>query len=151
MKTKLPFSIFFSLAITAALLPLYFGISIGRIFVYELLTLSLLYLIFSRFACRMMLTEDALHVKYLFPWNKDIKIQVASIQKVEIKKGFYDLFSDDTIAGLFVFPRFCYDQLILEIYADGKVDTAIISVNTRFSQFDRIVKLIKKRLKGIEK
>ena len=149
MKTRLPLSVYLSLAITAALLPTYFGIPLVRIIVYETLTFGLLYIIFGRFACRLTLTDDTLYVKYLFPWNKDIRVRVIDVRDVEVKKGFYDLFSENTIAGLFVFPRFCYDQLILNIYDDGKLKTTIININTRFSQFDQIVKLLKKRLERI--
>ena len=67
---------------------------------------------------------------------------MADIVAIEYEKGFYDLFNDKTIPGLYVFPKYCYDKLIVTT----KSESIDIYINTRMFMFEKLVKYLRARI-----
>lgn len=88
-----------------------------------------------------------LYVKYVYPWEKNIEINLANVVDIDFEKGFYDLFSDKTRGGLFVFPKYCADRLILKVRDNKEIDTIYVQVNTRIFEFNKVVKYLQLGLK----
>ena len=112
--------------------------------VYSLIISILFYFFFARYSGKVILYSNSFKIKYFIPWTKNVDIELNSIQHIKGNKGFYDYFSENTIAGLFVFPIYCYD--IIEII-DVKGNTKNIKINTRIFSFDSIVSKIAQNIK----
>jgi hypothetical protein len=121
------------------------GGSIGKVLFYSLLMFLFFYMLLLRFACRLKIKEDVLEVVYAFPWDKKIVIDLAKVESIDYAKGFYDPFSNQSLGGLFVFPKYCYDQLILEVKGEEVLLT--LNINTRIFQFDKCFKTLKTLIK----
>lgn len=116
------------------------GGSIGKVIFYSLLMFLFFYVLLLRFACKVKIKENVLEVIYAFPWDKKIVIDLAKVESIDYAKGFYDPFANQSLGGLFVFPKYCYDQLILEV--KGEENLLTLNVNTRIFRFDKGFKIL---------
>lgn len=114
--------------------------SIGKVLFNSVLIFLFFYLLMLRFACKLKVNGKVLEIVYFFPWYRNIKVDLATVESVDYAKGFYDPFSSQSLGGLFVFPKYCYDQFIFKIKGEDELLT--LNVNTRVFQFDKAFKII---------
>lgn len=105
-------------------------------------TFFFLYIFLSRYAAKVEIREEEILVKYFFFWDKDVSVPRGEIRSIDYEKGFFDLFNDKTISGLYVFPMYCYDKLIIRTQNEN----IEICVNTRMFMFDRLVVLLQRQI-----
>lgn len=139
-KTRYPmilYFIFICLIIQAVMI---FDFPALKIAFYLFLTFFFLYMLLARYACRVKVYDHEIIAEYFFFWEKDLVIPLSDISGVDFNKGFYDLFSDKTTGGVHVFPKYCYDTLLLKNQSG-----AIISVemNTRIWTFNKVVSTVR--------
>ncbi len=121
---------------------IYYGETILKTLFYAALNFLLVYAFLLRHACKIEIDALTFKVKYAFPWDRDITLNLSNMESLDYKKGFYDLFSSKSLGGIFVFPKYCYDQLIFEMKKTD--DIVYIEINTRMFAFDKTVLLLKK-------
>src|SRR5688572_4408552 len=138
MKTKIPLNFYFVIIATIAVLCLLIFEPILQILFYTIFTFLFLYILLGRSGCIAEVSGSLLIVNYLYPWEKDITVDLSQIIDVDYEKGFYDLISDKTRGGLYVFPKYCADRLIFTIKNGKDIDTILVPVNTRIFQFNKI-------------
>jgi hypothetical protein len=85
----------------------------------------------------LIIDSQFINVKYFSPWKKNISIRIADISKIDYQKGFYDFFSEKAIGGIFTFPQYCYDRLIIHSKSGNIL---IVNINTRLFQFKKVLK-----------
>jgi len=108
--------------------------------VYTLPICAIYYVHFCRYCCIVIITEKNLVIKYIAPWNRVINIKIENIKSVDYEKGFYDILSSKTRGGIFVFPQYCYDRLIVH-QDDSEKPIIYLNINTIIYGFDKILKL----------
>lgn len=140
-KTKYPISVYFLLFTLTVQAVLLREFSIFKVCFYLLLTFCFLYVLFSRYACRIKVYDDSIKIKYFFFWDKDISIPLQGVHRVDYMKGFYDLTSDKSFAGLYSFPKYCYDKIVFQ-YERNEIE---VLINTRIFMFDRAYSLIESK------
>lgn len=116
-----------------------FDFPILKIAFYLLLTFFFLYVFLARYACRVKVYDNEIMVKYFFFWDNDLIISLSDVSEVDFNKGFYDLYSDKTSGGLYVFPKYCYDTLFLK-NKNGVIVS--VKINTRMLTFNKIVSTV---------
>lgn len=109
------------------------------------LTFLFLYILFSRYACKVELFEDRVTFKYFFFWDKNISIPFEKVNTVDYEKSFYDFIDDKTIGGLYSFPKYCYDKIVFKTQAE-EVE---VLVNTRIFTFNKLFSLIENRISAV--
>jgi hypothetical protein len=109
--------------------------------VYSIPFYVIFYMHFCRYCCVVLITEYDFIVHYIAPWKKDIEVKTGNITRIDYEKGYYDFFARKTIttSGLYSFPIYCYDRLI--IYQNKTENPIYLNVNTRAFDFDKILKL----------
>lgn len=150
LKTQIPLNYYFIFSATAGCLLLIFPAPLFKTVFYEVLIFFYLYFFLGRNACRIVLTDTELRIKYCFFWEKDITVNLGDIAEIDYERGFYDLFSDKTRGGLFVFPKYCSDRLILKMKNNYSIGVMLININTRAFQFDIILKKLRLRIVEIK-
>jgi hypothetical protein len=140
MKTKYPLSVYVILMIMAVELYVFIYSPIVKMLFYFVLTFLLLYAFFSRYACKVILYEDKVLVKYFFFWDKDICIPLGKFVGVDYYKGFYDFVDDQMQGGFFNFPKYCYDKIVLKS-SDEEVE---LFINTRLFSFKKLYHALKR-------
>jgi len=146
MKTKAPLNFYFIILATIGSIILLLYRPFFQIAFYAVFIFLYLYVFLGRDSCKLEIRDNTLLVNYIYPWEKDIAIDLFKVIDVDYEKGFYDLFSDKTRGGLFVFPKYCSDRLILKMKVDDEVDTVFVPINTRIFEFNKIVKHLKSNL-----
>lgn len=146
VTSKLPLNIYFSIGIPTLFVIIGWNKSENHfvLLIYSIVLFLILYYHLSRYSCIVKLDDDKIYISYLSPWLTNESINVKDILDIDYQRGFYNLFSDKTIGGLFVFPKYCNDRMIF--YMKNGTEK-IINVNTRIFYFKKIIKLIKTKLK----
>lgn len=147
MKTKTPLNFYFIAIVTISTLLLLLHKPILQILFYAIFIFLYLYVFLGRGSCTVEIKGNNLFVKYIYPWEKNLTFDLFQITNVDYEKGFYDLFSDKTRGGLFVFPKYCADRLILTLRNGDDMDTVFVPINTRIFQFTKIVNNIETFIK----
>lgn len=77
----------------------------------------------------------------MFPWNKNIQVDLKKCSQFCYQKGFYGTFSGESvgIGGI----NFCFDTIVFK--SNNEILESNIKVNTRIFSFDKIIKEIKER------
>jgi hypothetical protein len=138
LKTRLPFNLLLLCLIIIIL-------TIESIFnpvwtIYSIPICGIFYAHFCRYCCVVLISKQDFIIYYIVPWNKTVIIKIENIARVDYQKGFYDLSSTKPIGGVFNFPQYCYDRLIIYLN-DPKKSIVYLNVNTRMCDFDKILKL----------
>lgn len=136
-KTKRPFNFYLTIGLSFVVLILLIPDNLFKAIFYSLLVFFFFYITFGRYACTVTLTTKSLHIKYIYPWEKNITIPINPIVKIEYEKGFYDLISDKP-RSVYNFPNYCSDLLIIT-QNDNKESEIHIEINTRFRQFNKML------------
>ena len=110
-----------------------------KIIFYDILTFFFVYILFCRYACRIVISTSLIEINYFFFWDKNIKIPFTNIEEIDYQKGFYDFIDDKAISGLYSFPKYCYDILIVH----SNVEPKEVFVNTRIFSFNKVVRYLK--------
>jgi hypothetical protein len=137
MKTSYPINLYLLFLLLGV--ELFILRTVGQFLFYIPFTFFFYYVTFSRYACRVSIKEGMLTLNYFFFWEKDIKLNINSLQQVDYGKGFYDPVNDKSLGGFFSFPKYCFDKLILRV---GGNDQEIL-INTRLLQFDKLFAALK--------
>lgn len=146
MKTKLPINLYFTTISSIAFGVLLCPGHLFKILFYILFTFFCLYVFLSRRSGTIEVKADEIEIRYFFPWNKPIKIVLSSVSDVDYQKGFYDVFSDKSIGGVFVFPKYCYDRLVFTKNDLQKNTIIQVDINTRRMEFDKVVAILRNKL-----
>lgn len=80
---------------------------------------------------------------FLF-WYKTIRLEIINYSEIDYEKSYYDLISDKSIGGLYGFPKYCYDKIILK-RKDGEVEE--FYVNTLMFSFKKAFLAIQERIR----
>lgn len=141
-KTKYPLSIYI-LFVALALLVYCIGFnSILKLVFYVSLIFCFLYVLFSRYAGRVKVFQDKIRFEYFFFWDKNITVYLNDVLNIRYKKGFYDFIDDNTIGGLYSFPKYCFDKIIF-ITEKGETE---ICINTRIFTFNKMFSVLLKQI-----
>lgn len=143
MKTGLPLNLFLVILVTVLFVFFLIPANLGKVIFYAAFVFLFLYILLSRYAGTIEITNNELHIRYLFPWNKNVFIKIDTITDVKYQKGFYDLFADKTMGGAFVFPLYCYDKIICNRYGMNSIEEIDININTRIFGFDKAIKYLR--------
>jgi hypothetical protein len=106
---------------------------------YGVLIFIFFYILFCRYCCRVLITEQEFEIHYFAPWNKNINIHVEDIIRIDYEKGFYDLTARKQITHFNVGLQYCYDRIIL-FQKDRENPVLYLHINTRAFDFDKILK-----------
>ena len=119
--------------------------NIGKILFYSVFTFVFFYILLLRYACKLKVSSGKLEIIYFFPWDNNVIVDLSKVESVDFANGFFHPFSNQSLGGLFVFPKYCYDQYIFQI--KDKEDLLTVNINTRLFQFGKCFKLIKSIVK----
>lgn len=141
-STKYPLNSYLILPLTV--IQVFFVLDGGLVktIFYLVVTLFFLYIFLGRHACKVEVRENEVYIHYFFFWEKDICVSTNKIMSIDYGKGFYDLFNDKTIGGLYVFPKYCYDKMIITT----DTDNVEVCINTRMFMFDKLVFFLRSRI-----
>ncbi|MBN8667467.1 MAG: hypothetical protein J0M30_08175 [Chitinophagales bacterium] len=147
ITTRYPFNPYFTIVVSLIVFLLMFKTSIQSGFFYSILSFSFFYILLCRNSCRVVLFKDQIYVNYFFPWEKNIILDISNLVEVDYEYSFFNYFSDKTRAGLFVFPKYCADELKLNILSYGKIEQYSLEINTRMFGFNRLVRKLSEMVK----
>lgn len=123
---------------------LFMGSPITKVVFYLVTSFLFFYLLFSRYACRILLYEDEIYVRYFFFWEKNTCVLLNKVQGVDYRKGFYDFIDDKSLGGLYSFPKYCYDEIIIKKMS-GEFE---LHVNTMLFSFNKLISNINTTIKN---
>ena len=96
------------------------------------------YILFCRFCCKVLITEQTFEIHYFAPWNKNVNIHVEDINRIDYEKGYYDMHAQRKINSYKQSLQYCYDRIIL-FQKDRENPVLYLHVNTRAFDFDKIL------------
>ena len=144
MKTKLPISLYI-VNVLSILFFLFFIPSFSEAIVYTSTLYIILYLMFTRHSCRILVEDNFIKIKYFYIWEKNINFQIKGKCEIDYKKGFYDFFSDKSFQNLFNFPIYNFDRILIA-FKQPNIDTIYLDVNTRMFQFEKVIKFLSRNV-----
>jgi len=112
-------------------------------FFYAIPAFLIIYVHFSRYACKVSVTDAEIIVSYIAPWIKNVSLAISEISKIDYKRSYYDLLSHETRGGLYSFPRYPYDTLYISSTGAKSVE---IRLNTMAFGFDKILNGLKTKV-----
>jgi hypothetical protein len=137
VKTNTPVNVFILLFIIAIIISQSIFNPVWLL--YGVLIFIFLYVLFSRYCCRLLITEQTFEIHYFAPWNKNVNIRVEDIIRVDYATGFYNFSSNKPINRYYGSMQYCYDRIIL-FQKDKENPVLYLNVNTRAFEFDKILK-----------
>jgi len=144
LQVNYPINLYLLLPFSIGPLILLFPAPFIKILFYGILFFFFFYILFSRQACRMEIENNLLKINYFFFWDKNVIVDLNDIVSADYGKSFYDLVSDKRLGDIFAFPKYCYDELVLEM-KDGK--EIYLHTNTRMFGFNKVYEYISRFLK----
>lgn len=126
LETKLPYN--FTILLTTVIFFLIASIFNWVWLAYVGPFFLIFYIQFCRFCGTVVITPDQILVKYVMPWNQNHIIGMVDILNVDYQKGFYSPLSSKSIGEVYVFPKYCFDRLIVNLKSSREI---IININTR--------------------
>jgi hypothetical protein len=111
--------------------------------VYLILLVTAFYFFFSRYSCRVTLSDEGIMtVHYLMPWQKTVIVDLKKYTFYDFGRGFYGCSLSNT-HGHFNLLRYSYDQLVLASDKTFQKDLKILKVNLRMGHFKKLLRYFK--------
>lgn len=142
LKTKYPLSIYMIFMIMGLELFFLINSSIDKILFYSIITFLFFYVFLGRYACKVIVFEDKVVVRYFFFWYKNICIDLNNVNSIDYAKGFYDFTDEKLLGGFYNFPKYCYDKLLFKT----STEEIEVFINTRVFCFNKLYRVIKERI-----
>jgi hypothetical protein len=113
---------------------------------YTIIISSILVLVFyyllAQYACKFSLSGEIIAIKYLFPFKKDISINLSNLKEPKFDLSYYYFLEDDFRMGIFLWSH-PFDSFTFIV--SGEKDPVIININSSYIGTKKLYKLLKNK------
>lgn len=144
IHSNAPFTYYFWIVISLLCIA---GFILNKInFFYTVIMSSILALVFyyllAQYACKFILTGEILELKYIFPYKKDIRINLSNLKEPKFELSYFYFLEDDFRMGVFLWSH-PYDSFTFIPF--GEKESITININSSYMGTKKLYKLLKNK------